>query len=275
MPWKTIKRDCKQSSGKKGSHVVVKKKKDGGTEQESCHTSEEKAKSAIRARHANEGRTVKFTRRSLRKLVREALGTGPSGIKNHPAYREVHFTRDGEVRYINDIADEATIAAVADLGEDPIPMGADVAVVMGANPGSKTVWMNSAEVLDLIEREGWHVPPPPAGSKPGFWDGKGKWLEDSDPLLSELPPLPPVSERRTFRVTKKQLRRIIREAIAMDSNRAYELIAMLEENGYSLFAVPASDKNQRAMDNTLAVYPGEFTREDLQQAIQIVQGRGV
>ena len=32
MPWKTIKRDCKQSSGKKGSHVVVKVKKGGGTE---------------------------------------------------------------------------------------------------------------------------------------------------------------------------------------------------------------------------------------------------
>ena len=73
MPWKTIKRDCKQSSGKKGSHVVVKIKKDGGTEQESCHTSEEKAKSAIRARHANEGRTLKITRKQLRRIIKEAI----------------------------------------------------------------------------------------------------------------------------------------------------------------------------------------------------------
>ena len=73
MPWKTIKRDCKQSSGKKGSHVVVKKKKSGGTEQESCHTSEEKAKSAIRARYANEGRTLKITRKQLRRIIKESI----------------------------------------------------------------------------------------------------------------------------------------------------------------------------------------------------------
>jgi len=54
MPWKSIKRDCKQkSTGKGGSHVVVKKKKDGSTEQESCHTSDEKAKAALRARYAS------------------------------------------------------------------------------------------------------------------------------------------------------------------------------------------------------------------------------
>ena len=75
MPWKTIKRDCKQSSGKKGSHVVVKVKKGGGTEQESCHTSEEEAKSAIRARYANESNTVKITRKQLRKIISERLNS--------------------------------------------------------------------------------------------------------------------------------------------------------------------------------------------------------
>ena len=55
MPWKVIDRDCKQkSTGKTGSHVVVKKKRGGKTEQESCHTSEEKASAALRARYANE-----------------------------------------------------------------------------------------------------------------------------------------------------------------------------------------------------------------------------
>ena len=77
-----------------------------------------------------------------------------------------------------------------------------------------------------------------------------------------------------MKITKRQLRKIIKEAIAIDSNRAYELIAMLEENGYSLFRPPASDLNQRAIDNTLAAYPGEQTREDLEQAIRLVQGRG-
>ena len=75
MPWKAIKRSCKQSSGKKGSYVVVKVKKTGGTEQESCHTSEEKAKSAIRARYANESNTVKITRKQLRKIISERLNS--------------------------------------------------------------------------------------------------------------------------------------------------------------------------------------------------------
>ena len=65
MPWKTIKRDCKQSSGKKGSHVVVKKKKNGGTEQESCHTSKDKAEGGLRARYANES--------AVRKMIRDVL----------------------------------------------------------------------------------------------------------------------------------------------------------------------------------------------------------
>jgi len=69
----------------------------------------------------------------------------------------------------------------------------------------------------------------------------------------------------------------IREALdthSIDQNRAYELIATLEENGYSLFSPPASDKNQRAMDNTLSAYPGEFTYEELMTAVRIAQGRG-
>ena len=54
MPWTTKKRACKQADGISGSYVVLKKKSDGGTEQASCHTSEEKAKASVRARHTNE-----------------------------------------------------------------------------------------------------------------------------------------------------------------------------------------------------------------------------
>ena len=56
MPWKVLKRNCKQSSGQKGRYVIVKVKSGGSTEQASCHTSEEKAKSAVRARYANEAK---------------------------------------------------------------------------------------------------------------------------------------------------------------------------------------------------------------------------
>ncbi len=51
MPYKVSKQKCKQSSGKKGKYVL--KKKDTN-EKVSCHTSKEKAKSAMRARYANE-----------------------------------------------------------------------------------------------------------------------------------------------------------------------------------------------------------------------------
>jgi len=68
MPWKVRKRACKQkSTDKTGSHVVVKVKRDGGEEQESCHTSAPKAQGALRARYAskNESRLRRFVRRVL------------------------------------------------------------------------------------------------------------------------------------------------------------------------------------------------------------------
>ena len=74
MPWKSLKRDCKQkSTGKTGTHVVVKKKKDGSTEQESCHTSDEKAKAAVRARYANKNESVVMSEKQLRKLISKIL----------------------------------------------------------------------------------------------------------------------------------------------------------------------------------------------------------
>jgi hypothetical protein len=71
MPYDIIKRSCKQSDGSKGTHVVVKKQADGKTEQVSCHTSEEKAKSAVRAKHAHEGKTMKITRKQLSQMIKE------------------------------------------------------------------------------------------------------------------------------------------------------------------------------------------------------------
>lgn len=73
MPWKVRKRACKQkSTGKEGTHAVVKLKRGGGEEQESCHTSEPKARAAIRARYANEG--------ALRALVRRVLREGEADV---------------------------------------------------------------------------------------------------------------------------------------------------------------------------------------------------
>lgn len=73
MPWKVRKRACKQkSTGAEGTHAVVKLKRGGGEEQESCHLSEPKARAAIRARYANES--------ALRALVRRVLTEGEDDV---------------------------------------------------------------------------------------------------------------------------------------------------------------------------------------------------
>ena len=65
MPWKVMKRDCKQADGASGSYVVLKMKGGGGTEQESCHTRKDKAEGGLRARYANES--------AVRKMIRDVL----------------------------------------------------------------------------------------------------------------------------------------------------------------------------------------------------------
>lgn len=52
MPYRVRKRDCEQSDGTEGSHVVEKMEGDSWT-QVSCHTSEKRAQSAKRARYAS------------------------------------------------------------------------------------------------------------------------------------------------------------------------------------------------------------------------------
>ena len=71
----------------------------------------------------------------------------------------------------------------------------------------------------------------------------------------------------------KQLRETL-DTHNMDPNRAYELIAILQEFGYQLFLPPAMDSNNIAIDDALGGYPGEFTYEELMTAVRIVQGRG-
>ena len=86
MPWKVVKRKCKQADGSAGSYVVVKEKSDGSTEQESCHTSEDKAKAAVRARYASKNERkeyMKITRRQLKNLI-ESFISGPRGTMGVP-----------------------------------------------------------------------------------------------------------------------------------------------------------------------------------------------
>ena len=92
-----------------------------------------------------------------------------------------------------------------------------------------------------------------------------------------------------MKITKRQLRRIIREVTGgkgwslgdgrcnshnIPENEAYEAIAVLQEFGYELGLPMTVDSNNIAIDDALAAYPGEYTYEDFRCAIQVVQGRG-
>ena len=69
MPYKIIKRKCKQSSGKKGKYIIVKK---SDNKKQSCHTSKEKAQSAVRARYANESEIREYIRSLLESSQRKS-----------------------------------------------------------------------------------------------------------------------------------------------------------------------------------------------------------
>jgi len=116
MPWMTRKRKCKQSDGTSGSYVVLKKKSDGGTEQASCHTSEEKAKGSVGARYANEGKKMKLTGRQLSTLIREAID-----IVNAETGEIIDFGEDS----ISGIPDQAVPDLVNRLGLNLSPGGDD------------------------------------------------------------------------------------------------------------------------------------------------------
>jgi len=96
MPWKPVTRKCKQkSTGKTGTHAVVKIKKDGGTEQESCHTSKEKAQAAIRARHANETDVSEeeMLREYVRNILAETVSFKINGIPMSTEYADTDEKR--------------------------------------------------------------------------------------------------------------------------------------------------------------------------------------
>jgi len=177
----------------------------------------------------------------LKRIINEVTGV-PGWPERHFAWRNVVFARDGDVRYINDVASPDTLVAAAQLGHD-VPPGANVLVVKGANPGAKSVWMHDSELLDLIDREGWYDRPPPKGADPGgFWDGRGEWLEpasDFDDLPPESSDLPPaesfleariISEMAQFAVTAEE------EAQKINSDAGINLVtdqAFWEERGIS------------------------------------------
>ncbi len=69
MPYKIVKRKCKQSDGKSGSYVVSKKKKNNKLEKKSCHKTKAKALGSIGARYSEST----YKESAIREFIREVL----------------------------------------------------------------------------------------------------------------------------------------------------------------------------------------------------------
>ena len=80
-----------------------------------------------------------------------------------------------------------------------------------------------------------------------------------------------------MKITKRQLRQIIRESIYGSSRSqakagSIDVLAAAEEMGYRIDRPPELDSNNIAIDDALAAYPGEFTYEDIIAAVEAVGG---
>ena len=84
MPYVVRKRKCKQSDGKSGKYVLLKKSSKDRLKQVSCHTSKQNASGSMRARYASEkneneeiqdekARMITISDKQLRKIIREVL----------------------------------------------------------------------------------------------------------------------------------------------------------------------------------------------------------
>ena len=104
MPYKIIKRKCKQSSGKKGKYIVAKK---SDNKKQSCHTSKKKAQSAVRARYANES--------VLKEYVKMLI---ESNSENHVSFKDILDKANAEAAEEAKKAEEAEEAKKAKKAED-------------------------------------------------------------------------------------------------------------------------------------------------------------
>lgn len=168
MPWKVRKRPCKQkSTGRTGTHAVVKLKSGGAEEQESCHTSEPKAQAAIRARHANEGVLRRFVRGILTegeddvvelglriKLRDDArlpdIYTDIRGIKNVITVKQQGGQEDipGPMRYVN-----VFVTFEDDADRDVYNLKRDIRAI----PGVEAVLLKNYEGRRWAEVEGTYT----------------------------------------------------------------------------------------------------------------------
>tara|TARA_R100001126_G_C4878924_1_gene177866 strand:- start:1820 stop:2308 length:489 start_codon:yes stop_codon:yes gene_type:complete len=153
LPYKIRKRKCKQSSGKKGSYTVVKIKKDGGTEKESCHTSKNKAKGAVRARYAgeaNEEKTMKITRKHLIEIIKEELSRALHEAEARPGPLGIAVDAEPPSIYEDDNSGEqaALDAEEEDVGSEENELRKD-----GTSPAASIVRNINHEKLAMMKQK--------------------------------------------------------------------------------------------------------------------------
>jgi len=120
LPWEVKKKNCVQSNGDKGTHVVVKKKSSGGEEEVSCHKGETNARGSMRARYAsetNEGTIMKITKDDIIKIIMEQLDEISLSDEETAAGKKAEEESSDEVN--QKIA--AAIRAQSQDSERPIP----------------------------------------------------------------------------------------------------------------------------------------------------------
>ena len=81
MPYSVRKKTCKQSSGKKGAYIVIKKK---SGEKTSCHASKEKAEASIGARYTESERAIEEVLSEIKDYFRDQKDEDYLAFDGHP-----------------------------------------------------------------------------------------------------------------------------------------------------------------------------------------------
>lgn len=117
------------------------------------------------------------------------------------AFRQVVFTREGDVRYVNDMMCPTTRASCKELrerwGDDiedvsTVPDGWVLLVTGKQRDGTIQMWVSTEQLVLISQVEGWTRRDPPEGEfegVTGMWDGNGEWMNFQEASRDEeMPP---------------------------------------------------------------------------------------
>lgn len=117
------------------------------------------------------------------------------------AFKGVVFTKDGDVRYVNEIMSPEGRAGCKVLvnwgdtdeiyvaGATVVPDGHVLLVSGRCRNGAKKEWLDMGALVKLSIAEGWeyHHPPEGQADNDGMWDGNGEWFAWNTYAKDDLP----------------------------------------------------------------------------------------